>query len=319
MKALAEYIMRGRTQALLVTLVAASSLMFSWISAAAIALVTLRQGIASGAWLLLWALLPATALVVIFGDSGPLSLLLGTTALALVLRNTVSLLAALLAAVPLGCVTGLLMVVFAPEYLAAIVEAATALFAGWEEQLNAAGSVPEGGIQLVPPTVNQVAGMLGLANAATCVLCLCLARYWQAVLYNPGGFGEEFRGLRLSSTATAALVLAVLGMSALGADYRVWALIFALPWSFVGLALVHARAQRHSSNGWLTTFYVLWLVFDAVKLMVVFMAIADSWFNFRKRWGVMPVSSPVDDHDDGPGPEDDAGPSSSDRRDEKDE
>ena len=25
------------------------------------------------------------------------------------------------------------------------------------------------------------------------LLCLMLARYWQASLYNPGGFGREFR------------------------------------------------------------------------------------------------------------------------------
>ncbi len=36
----------------------AGSLMFCWISAAVIALVTLRKGAGAGAWLLLWALLP---------------------------------------------------------------------------------------------------------------------------------------------------------------------------------------------------------------------------------------------------------------------
>ena len=30
------------------------------------------------------------------------------------------------------------------------------------------------------------------------LLALLLGRWWQAVLYNPGGFGAEFRGLRLS-------------------------------------------------------------------------------------------------------------------------
>lgn len=30
------------------------------------------------------------------------------------------------------------------------------------------------------------------------LLCLMLGRYWQSVLYNPGGFGLEFRALRLS-------------------------------------------------------------------------------------------------------------------------
>ena len=34
-----------------------------------------------------------------------------------------------------------------------------------------------------------------------------------------------------------------------------------------------------------------WLFFDPVKLLVVFAAIADSWFNFRQRWAVQSGSS----------------------------
>ncbi len=42
MKVVAEYVMRGRNQAVLVSVLGASSLMFSWISAAVLALVTLQ-------------------------------------------------------------------------------------------------------------------------------------------------------------------------------------------------------------------------------------------------------------------------------------
>ncbi len=68
------------------------------ISAAAIALVTLRKGAGAGLWLFMWALLPAGTLVYLFGDSGPLLLLAGTMALALVLRTTVNLSLAVLVA-----------------------------------------------------------------------------------------------------------------------------------------------------------------------------------------------------------------------------
>ena len=88
MKGLAAFVMRGRLQALLVSVACAGSMLFCWISAAVLALVTLRKGVGDGAWLLLWALLPAGALVVVFGDSGPLTLLLGTMTLAVVLRTT---------------------------------------------------------------------------------------------------------------------------------------------------------------------------------------------------------------------------------------
>ena len=49
LKGLAQVVMRGRFQALLVTVAGAGSMMFCWISAAVLALVTLRKGAGSGA------------------------------------------------------------------------------------------------------------------------------------------------------------------------------------------------------------------------------------------------------------------------------
>jgi len=119
MTGLAAFVMRGRFQALLVTVLGAGSLLFCWISAAVLALVTLRKGAGEGAWLLFWALLPAGTLVYAYGDSGPLALLLSVMVLALVLRNTVNLPLAVLACVPVGVVTGLLLVGLSGAYLGA--------------------------------------------------------------------------------------------------------------------------------------------------------------------------------------------------------
>ncbi len=122
MKGLAEFVMRGRLQALLVTVAGAGSLLFCWISAAALALVTLRKGAGSGAWLFMWALLPAGTLLYVFGDSGPLALLAGTMVLALVLRATVNLPLAVLAGVGVGVATGLAMLAFSGAYLDQLVD-----------------------------------------------------------------------------------------------------------------------------------------------------------------------------------------------------
>ena len=64
--------MRGRTQALWVAVLGAGTLMFSWLSAAVLALVTLRKGPAEGGYLLAWAALPAGFLLAVFGDIGQL-------------------------------------------------------------------------------------------------------------------------------------------------------------------------------------------------------------------------------------------------------
>jgi hypothetical protein len=61
--------------------------------------------------------------------------------------------------------------------------------------------------------------------------------------------------------------------------------LFAVPLSVAGLGFVHARAaHRKLGFGWLGVFYVLWLLLDPVKLIVIGVAVADSWFDFRSRW-----------------------------------
>jgi len=281
LKRLAEFVMRGRFQALLVTVVGAGSLLFCWISAAALALVTLRKGPAAGAWLLLWAVLPAGTLLYVYGDSGPLALLLGTMVLALVLRASVSLPLAILACVPVGAVTGVALLALGGQYLEQIATYFGEFLATLEQQLNEGGEQ----VELVRPGTFQIAGMLGAGTAMTAVVCLLLARYWQAALYNPGGFGEEFRALYYPPAVSAVLLLAGLGLGAMGLEYRTWAMLCLVPLTFAGLALVHARAaHRGQGRGWLAGFYLIWVIFDPVKLLVVGAAVLDSWMRFRQRW-----------------------------------
>ena len=295
MKSLAQFVMRGRLQALLVVIIGASSLMFSWISAAVVALVILRKGVGPGAWLLFWALLPAGTLIVIFGDSGPLATLVGTAVLATILRSTMSLSLTMLASVVLGGLTGIAIIAFGAEALEQMVVFFAEFLTTLEQQIDTGGEGREA-IVLHKPSALQVAGMLGLVNAMGSMLCLLLARWWQAALYNPGGFGREFKALRLPPTVTLVLLVPALALIVSGVDYRTWAVIFAVPLTFAGLALVHARAgMRSQGSGWLTGFYLMWLFFDPVKLIVVFVAIADSWLDFRQRWAQKAVNRDSDE------------------------
>jgi hypothetical protein len=273
--------MRGRFQALVVTVASSGSLLFCWIGAAVVALVTLRKGIGPGAWLLLWGVLPAGALAYVVGDSGPLALLLATAVLAGVLRTTVSLPLAVLSSVAVGALTGLGMMAFGGAHLEQVVNYFGEFLASLEQQLSQGGEK----VLLARPDATQVAGMMGAGWAMTAVLCLLLGRYWQAALYNPGGFGSEFKALYYPPAVTSVLALLAIALASLGTAYRTWALICLIPLSFAGLALVHARvAHRGQSVGWLVGFYVAWLFFDPVKLLVLCAAIADSWMNFRRRW-----------------------------------
>ncbi|MFV8819205.1 hypothetical protein [Haliea sp. E17] len=282
MKALAEFAMRGRFQALALTVAGAGSILFCWLSAAILALVTLRKGVGTGAQLLFWALLPSGVLVYTVGDSGPLMLLVGTGLMAAVLRTTVSLSLAVLASIAVGVLAGLALMLLGGQYLDQMQAVFNEFLGSLEQQLAQGGAEP---VEFARPSAVQIAGLMGAGTAMLATLCLMLGRYWQAALYNPGGFGTEFRSLRFPPAVAVATVAVALVLSSLGVEYRTWSVIVLLPLSFAGLALVHARVRvKGQSSTWLTFFYLAWLLLDPVKLVVMVLAIADSWFDFRRRW-----------------------------------
>ena len=278
MRALAEYVMKGRSQAVIAAALATGTVLFAWVGAAVIALVTLRKGSSQGSQVLLWAMLPAVVMAAM-GDTGPVTTLLGVMLAAIVLRSTTSWSWALVAAVTSGIVTALLLLTFGRGYLEEILRLlgdALAQIASQNSESTAS--------TVAQPSVMQVAGLLGLSNAFTVVMCLILARWWQSLLYNPGGFSTEFHGLRLPPQLSIALLLGGLLLSMLGPDYRLWAVIFAVPFMFAGFALVHGlAAQRQMSSNVLTMFYIAWLLFDPIKALLLIAAIVDSWIHIRGR------------------------------------
>jgi hypothetical protein len=275
MRALAEYIMRGRTQAVLTAVFATGTVLFAWVGAAAVALVTLRKGPAQGSSVLLWALVPALVLAV-WGDIGPVTGLLGTLLVAVVLRMTSSWPLALLAAVFSGLMTGILLLTVGQGYIEELLRMLGEMLA----QIDS----PSAEQPVTLPGPSLIAGLLGLSNTFTVVMCLLLARWWQSVLYNPGGFRSEFHALRLPPVVTSGLLVVAILLTMLGPDYRMWALIAAVPLMFVGFALVHGLlAQKQLRSNWLFVFYISWLLLDPLKALLLIAAVIDSWVNIRGR------------------------------------
>ena len=282
MRGLAEFIMRGRWQALAVAALGAGSLLFGWISASAVALVTLRKGWTEGMWLTLWALLPAGLIAWFSGDSGSVLLLLGTFCLAATLRESVSLPLAVVVSVLVGFASGAALLLFSTEFLQQLVEVFNAVITQLEAGLQTDGAVE---VSLDRPSTVQIAGMLAAGNSAMTVLSLLLGRYWQALLYNPGGFRREFHELRLPPHWTLGLTILALVLWFALPDYTGWAAVAAVPLMFCGFALVHARAAvAGQGTGWLTALYLLWLVIDPVKLALLGIVVIDAVLNFRGRW-----------------------------------
>ena len=292
MRALAEYIMRGRKEATLVVAIASAVPLLFLLAAAAVALVVLRRGLSESLPVIGWGILPAVAWV-FMGDITPLLVILGSVALAVLLRERASWLQVLMAVVPLSLLYTLVLMFVLQEPMAELV---AQLEADLPEVLSANGldeSVQLMVISLLKPLLT---GSFGEFNGLMVLIALMIGRSWQAGLYNPGGFRAEFHQLRLSPVVAAMFWLLFLGTLNLG-QLAIMAPIATLPLLIAGLAMLHGVVGlRQMGVQWLVVVYVLLAVAaQVVYPLIMVLALIDSLFDFRSR--LAPASGPRDDND----------------------
>lgn len=283
MRALADFIMRGRMQAIVVVAGSAALPMLFWLCAAAGSLVLLRRGLNDALGVLVWAVLPALAWWY-FGDPRTLLVLLGSFGLALLLRNRSSWPRVMLCSVGLGVLYAWALGMVFGEPIAAL---ATELQKVLPDMLSEAYkqlSVEEQtrlGALLIPVLTGLLAALLQIIT----LLSLMLGRYWQALLYNPGGFGLEFRALRFSPVPAMVLLAGMLLGPSLGVQMAMLAPLCSVPLAFAGVALVHGLvAKNRMSRFWLVGLYVTLVLFmQLIYPLLAVMAIVDSLFDFRGR------------------------------------
>jgi len=283
MRALAEFIMRGRMQATLVVVGSAALPLLFWLSAAAGCLVLLRRGLSDALGILAWALLPALVWWY-FGDPRTLLVLLGSLGLALLLRASLSWNRVLLCSVALGLVYGLVLGAVFREPIGAMVgelqKLLPQMLAGVYPQLSVDERAHLEAL-LAPVLTGLLAALLQIVS----LLCLMLGRYWQAALYNPGGFGREFRALRLPPALAMVLLAGMLLGPNLGLQLAMLTPLCSVPLAFAGLALIHGLvAQGRLARFWLVGLYVTLLLFmQLIYPLLVMLAIVDSLIDFRGR------------------------------------
>ncbi|MDH3453140.1 MAG: hypothetical protein OEN20_12045, partial [Gammaproteobacteria bacterium] len=138
--------------------------------------------------------------------------------------------------------------------------------------------------------------MSGFTGAALCVntlVSLLLARWWQAMLFNPGGFGEEFRELRLGRAgAGVALVIMAAAWLLQSAFLLNLAVLIVAIYLFQGLAVAHGLVKKRGlGRGWLIGLYVLlFFAFVQVALLLAVLGMLDAWTDVRQRWAAAPPS-----------------------------
>lgn len=264
-------------QATLVVVAAAVLQPFFWLGAAAGSLVLLRRGTSDAIGILAWALLPALAWWYL-GDPTVTLVMLGSAALAQVLRTSMSWNRVMLASVVLGVFYVLLLSTVSAGLVEGLAEAFGKVL---PQVLSEAKLSADQQAELQAGLLPAVTGLLAASMQVISLLCLMLARYWQAALYNPQGFSREFRALRLSAPVAIALLLGVLVVPLFGPQFAVVAPLCAVPLLFAGLALGHGLvALKRLPGFWLVLLYGLALVLGNVICLV---AVVDSLFDFRGR------------------------------------
>jgi hypothetical protein len=278
MRALAELVMKGRKQAAFVAVIAALLPLLYWVSAAVIALVTLRKGPQDGAGVLVWAFLPAGAWAY-SGDPTPLTVMVGVFILAVTLRRAANWSTVLMVALPVGALVGLGLEIALEGLLGQVIDAT-------EKFLLQSASQSTESIPLDKERLSLLLlGGLASVHTAIMLLCLILARSWQSGLFNSGGFQKEFHQLRLPLKYTGALIGVLALSSLLELSFMRWLPLLLLPWIFAGFALVHGSlAKRDLGRSWLIVFYLsVVLMGPYVITLLVFAAVIDSLVDIRAR------------------------------------
>ena len=278
MRVLAEFIMRGRMQACLVGVFGS---LLPFVSVSTIGLVTLRKGAAEGFIVSLWVILPLL-LSYMFSASSPFMAVVSGVALinmALV-ANAHRVTADWNFSLGIATLSGVVLVCLA----ALLFQAEMNDFVNELEEMLATASEQSGQTMLVL-TRNGFLAFVAWVVIFNTVIGLVLSRWWQALLYNPGGFQEEFHMLRLSPKLSLVCLTIFIAGLALGGNYQLWLRLASIPLLIGGLAIVHYVVQ-HKGFGRqvLVVIYVGLILFGPV-LMVLLGALgaADSVMNFRTR------------------------------------
>lgn len=298
MKALASLIMRSRTHATLAVIVFSALTLFipifSVFCAPAIGLLVLRKGIYEGVIVLFLAnglLIMAGALSGMAHIIVPLVTYLSvmsaiTIGVAWVLRQSRSLSLSLMSAGLVGIVFVLGIHLFLDDPVSYWRTILDSRFAPVLKEVSDTATQTAIINSLELMSKNGTSWVVNGILTST-IISLFIARWWQASLYNPGGFGEEFRQLRFPKTLSiATLGVAVFGIVDLGSisvlGYELLSIFLTL-YTLQGLSIAHAIVSTNKLHGvWLAPVYFLAMFLSQIVAVAGYI---DTWADFRQRFG----------------------------------
>lgn len=263
----------------------------SIVSSAAIALVTLRKGAAEGLFVLLISGLAAAVLGYYllgnyqFALGYSLVLWFPIWSISIVLREGRNLNLALDMAVLLGSVivVGFYLYFDDPSSM-------------WNDLINrmiepvlTGADIPVDQVrQSVKLVSRYMTGVIAAGSVSGLMLGLFLARWWQAALYNPGGFRQEFVALKtrpiLAMTSLVILAVAVIGTGGIAEIAGNISILLFVLYAFIGTAVVHVLISTvQAKRILLSIFYLIIFIIPHALLPVALIGLTDAWLDLRSK------------------------------------
>lgn len=290
MHALAEYVLRGRREAILMALLFTFIPLLGWMGVIIMALITLRKGAYEGFIVYAWIVLPILVLSIVFSDvriflydavCGSLVVYLS----AIILRRTESWLLVIQASVLFAAIVIIILHIFNPHIDQMWITRLTKII----QQINANSDTPlttQDSISTVKWLADYATGIQAAILLLANLFNLAIARWMQAMMFHPGGLKEELYNIRIDNatilTGVLVVVLAFLGI----ATFKDLSPVILVPFLLSGFSLIHYFANNFRWNWfWLSCFYISVMIFPYILGGLIGVSIGDVWVNFRERFG----------------------------------
>lgn len=140
--------------------------------------------------------------------------------------------------------------------------------------------------EIIDQAVQSMTGTFVALLALLMILSLIIARNWQALLFNPGGFGKEFRQIRIGKQASIGFLIGI--AIAISSDNQLindLVIVATTIFMFQGLSLIHALVKINKmSTGWLVVLYILlFILFKPMFVLLAIIGSIDNFIDYRNR------------------------------------
>ncbi len=275
---LASFIMRGRAHA---SAVAALGNALPLITPATIGLVALRKGFSEGGLICLWGLLPVF-LTYFYSDSNQFFVLLtacnflNVLLVCGILRYRGDWEMTLVSLVIISIILmGSLLLIFQQDF-EFLVQRLIEVFEEASRQTN---------IESLKIKKSSIAVFTTWTIILNTFLGVTIARWWQSIIFNPGGFKAEFQGIRLNRRLLIFIFSILVLSSAIFNQYSNWAYLSIFPLVVGGLSLFHWLVNEKNLGKVPIIFtYVFMVLFTPfVILILALLGTVDCFYNVRQR------------------------------------